>query len=330
MSVTLYFGTNRNPLGDPAKPADFGDRFSPEGLVDLRFGKAVVSGPRLDRYAIEVATEDLERKVLGSEAIFAEIRARMREEKRDLMLSIHGFDYTFAEALTRTAELARFYGRRDMIWALFTWPSDGSKLPLKAYIDDRDDARASGAALGRGLLKAVKFLRETARDHCGQAIHLMAHSMGNYALRNAVQAMCKESGGKGRRVFDQVLLMAADEDDDALAIDYKLQPVADFARRVTVYHNPGDTALVVSDVTKGNPDRLGANGPRNARAMPDKVSVVNCCDVVTPARDPTGHQYYRTVARVRDDVLSVLDNLDSDRIPGRSYVAETRSYRLAK
>ena len=45
-----------------------------------------------------------------------------------------------------------------MTWLVFTWPSDGSMLPFKAYASDRDDARASGVALGRGLQKLASFL----------------------------------------------------------------------------------------------------------------------------------------------------------------------------
>lgn len=339
--MRIYFATNRNPDNTEA-PTDFGERFSPNGLTDLRFGWAEVTGPKLDRYALTVADEkldvgieranrgDLSAQVLGSQSVFDEVRREMAQGSLDCVISIHGFNYSFREALQRTAELKRFYAGRPMVFFLFTWPSDGSLLPFKAYASDRDDARASGTAFGRGLQKLAHYLRGVgAEDYCGQAVHLMAHSMGNYALRWAVQGI--RSGGSGgnlRRLLDQVLLFAADEDDDALELDFKLLPLPDMARRVTLYHNPGDRALVVSDVTKGNPDRLGASGPRNARALPDKVSVVNCEKVLRFKDDPTGHQYYRTNKEVRKDVLSVLDGRDPHDIPGRRYLPETRSYRL--
>lgn len=338
--VTIYFATNRNPL-PPEKPTDFGGTFSPKGLTDLRFGRAEVSGPNLDRYRIEVAPEkldvglekaltgDLSGQKLGSQAIFDEVRREMIEKKQDCVISVHGFNFTFKDALQRTAQLKTFYADRPMVFFLFTWPSDGSMLPFKAYASDRDDARASGVALGRGMMKAADYLRgKLPEDYCGQSIHIVAHSMGNYALRHAVQSIKAVAGDRVRRLFDHVLLFAADEDDDAFELDFKLEPLPDLCRRVTVYHNPSDRALMISDYTKGNPDRLGAGGPRNSRALPDKVTVVNCEPVVDSSQDIQAHQYYRIEGRVRKDVLDVLNDVAPADIKDRDYIPETRSYRL--
>jgi esterase/lipase superfamily enzyme len=310
-------------------------------LVDLRFGWADVENGKIT--ALNVAEEkldvpdadldrgDLSKQKLGSEKVFDMVRADMIGREADLLLYIHGFDFTFRAAITRAAELAEFYAPRPLVIFLFTWPGDGSKLPLLAYASDRDDAKASGAALGRGMQKLAHYLRGTdPKNYCGQAMHLMAHSMGNYATRHAVQAVAASAGGNIRRLFDQVLLMAADEDDDALEVEFKLVPLTRMCKRVSVYINPEDLALVVSDTTKGNPDRLGAGGPRNSWAVPDKVSVVNVQKVTGFKEDKTGHQYYRLNTKVRDDVLRVLSGLDSGEIPGRTFNAEKRQYFLDK
>ena len=52
------------------------------------------------------------------------------------------------------------------------------------------------------------------------------------------------------------------------------------AKRVNVYFNNRDMAMAVSDKTKGNPDRLGDDGPRIPRGVPGKVSLIDCTDVV--------------------------------------------------
>ena len=339
--MRIYFGTNRDP-DNVAAPSNFGAHFSQNGLTDLRFGWADFADGNTKKYTLTVAPEkmivdpakaavgDLSGQVLGSDTVFDMVRAEMKQKVCDCVISIHGFNYTFEDALTRTAELKQFYGDREMVWFLFTWPSDGSLLPFKAYASDRDDARASGVALGRGILKLYDFLHGTRpEDYCGQSLHIVAHSMGNYALRWAVQAI-KSQGTSLRRLVDEALLFAADEDDDAFELDYKLQPLVDLARRVTVYCNADDKALVVSDVTKNNPDRLGASGPRNSRALPDKVSVVRVEPVLKFADDATGHQYYRCNLRVRDDALAVFKGSASTDIKNRDYIAETRTYRLLK
>jgi len=340
--MRIYFATNRNP-DDFHNPTDFGKFFSTIGLTDLRFGWADVTGDNLGRYKITVAGEmleiglenakrnDLSGQVLGSNTVFEAVRQEMAENQQDCMIYIHGFNTNFKDAILSTARLKKFYNLKPMTWFLFTWPSDGSLLPFKAYASDRDDARASGVALGRGLQKLAKYLHGThPDDFCKRAVHLMAHSMGNYALRWALQGIKKTTGSPLRRLLEQVLLFAPDEDDDAFEKDHKFKTLPDMARRITLYHNPGDTALVVSDLTKGNPDRLGAGGPRNSRALPDKVTVVTCGPVISMRDDKTGHQYYSSNKIVRKDVLEVLNGKEPQDIITRKYQQDSRSYRLKR
>ena len=75
---------------------------------------------------------------------------------------------------------------------VFSWPSDGRKIPWHSYKSDRTDARASGPAFARAFVKTAEFIRETYRKHaqkkkgkrksaaepCQGALHLVAHSMG--------------------------------------------------------------------------------------------------------------------------------------------------------
>jgi len=86
---------------------------------------------------------------------------------------------------------------QKVIVILFTWPSDGRyvlaedarRIFLGAYRSDRIEAQASGAALGRGILKLRDFfidMRKTGQQPCKQCIHMICHSMGNYVLQNAL------------------------------------------------------------------------------------------------------------------------------------------------
>ena len=259
--------------------------------------------------------------------MFTNVREEMKRLQQDCIIYIHGYNCSFEDAIRSTAQLKSLY--QDKILFLFTWPSDGEMLLYKPYMSDRDDARASGAALGRGLQRLAEYLRKTPKDdYCYQSIHLFAHSMGSYALRHALQSIKSSAGNYIRRLLDQIILFAADEDDDSFEFDYKFQPLPDMARRVSVYHNAGDKALVLSDVTKGNPDRLGASGPRNTRLLPDKVSVINCAPVLDWLRDPDGHTYYLHDPTVRKDVIAVLTGTDPHEISTREYQPESRRYKL--
>ena len=46
---------------------------------------------------------------------------------------------------------------------LFSWPSNGMVQPAWNYFSDREDAEASGIAMGRALKQLVEFLTECAR-----------------------------------------------------------------------------------------------------------------------------------------------------------------------
>jgi esterase/lipase superfamily enzyme len=338
--VKIYFGTNRKPNRKTA-PDDFGRGFSEAGLANLRFGMAEVTGEDLDRYDLHLAPETLRRddahkirdaegSILGSLEVFGRVRRKMVAHGRDTVVFIHGYNVSFKEALTAAARLKRNFstdaGGPGVNVVLFSWPSDGSMMPFIAYANDRQDAAASGPAFARGLLKLTDFLREsTADEACDQRIHLVAHSMGNYVLRHTVQEIVAQSSGRPVRIFDQILLMAADEDDDAFEHDFKLKPLPRLAKRVNVYFNNNDRAMAISDKTKGNPDRLGDDGPRVPRAIPGKVTLIDCTPVVKGILE---HSYYLNTPAVIADMRHVLVDTPPDRIPVRKYVQETNRYRL--
>ena len=176
------------------------------------------------------------------------------------------------------------------------------------------------------ILALADFLRgSTSEEACDQSIHLVALSMGNYVLRHTVQEIVAHSSGRPVRIFDQVFLMAADEDDDAFEHDYKLKSLPRLAKRINVYFNNNDRAMAVSDKTKGNPDRLGDDGPRVPRSIPGKVTLIDCTPVV---KSIVGHSYFLDTPTVVTDMKKVLAGTLADKIPNRKYVQETNRYRL--
>ncbi len=338
--VKVYFGTNRNPNRKKA-PDDFGRGFSEDGLANLRFGAAEVSGDDLDTYELYLApeklredtgrkTEDEKLSNYGSLEIFDRVRSKMNKHSRDTVIFIHGYNVSFKEALSAAARLKNNFSTgaegSSVNVALFSWPSDGSMKPFFAYANDRQDAAASGPAFARGLLKLTEFLRGAAHtEKCARKIHLVAHSMGNFVLRHAVQEIVAQTAGRPLRIFDQVFLMAADEDDDAFEHDHKLKPLTRLAKRVNVYFNNEDRAMAISDKTKGNPDRLGDDGPRIPRAIPGKVSLIDCTPVVEGLLE---HSYFLKSDIVIADMRDVLAGTASDKIERRDYVQDSNRYRL--
>jgi esterase/lipase superfamily enzyme len=328
MALNVYFATNRRVTKEGDSP-EIGDDFHPN-LDELRFGKVAFTGKELfkkeldsfmDKARITLAPEkldkeDADKSKLGSKAIFDEVRAEMLA-KGDALIMVHGYNYTFREAAARAAQMQQWLaaGGKDMVMMLFSWPSGGAGVGIRTYHDDRKRAEASGLAFGRAILKATDFIRNTPRqERCTGRIHLLCHSMGNWALRGAVQAMRTYVGNNIPPLFDEVVLIAADEDDDTLQVNHKVAPILRGCRRTTVYYNHQDLALKASDYAMGNPDRLGRSGPDPEMPVPGKVAVVNVSpQIILSAKgasawqaDPSGHQYYRNNPRVRQDMVQVL------------------------
>lgn len=324
-TTTIYFATNRKP-NRKVKPTSFGKDFSNTSLGDIRFGSVKVIDEKLDSSSIEVLPDNAEE---GSKVLLNKLRRLMRTDKVDSLIFIHGFNVPFKQAIESAAEMGSVYSKlskksyQPNIF-VFSWPSDGK---ITNYKNDRHDAEASGFAFARGMMKLSKFLKSSKTgEECKQKTHLIAHSMGNYVLRHALQQAKKIVGAESlSRLFDNIILTAADEDSDAFEYDYKLERLPELAQRITIYFNSGDLALKVSDYTKGNPDRMGHDGPNKPHEVSAKVVLVDASDVVLGISEHSYHQDNEIVAR---DIISVLQGEKSENIKSRKYVPHANKFTL--
>lgn len=337
--VKVYFATNRRFLGTLKNPR-FGDRCHVDGPSFYRVGTATLrkQSDDLDNgYSVEQVLVKGEGNTKsdnrGSDSLFDEIRQDLADDPRDTLVYIHGFANTFESSISRAAQLCENYtvgpynAKHPLVFA-FCWPSNGAVTPPWEYFSDRDDAREAGPAMARTMLRFSDYIK-LKKNPCNQNIHLVAHSMGNWALRHAVQALAKEDfGGRLETLFQNAFLMAADEDDDTFERDDKLKPLLKLARRIHIYHSNDDLALVVSDKTKFNPNRLGFEGPRNLSTIDDKVISIDCEEVDDTEFAHVNHQYYRRRPEVIDDVRHVLAGLRPNNIPDRDEIQSGRHYRI--
>ena len=336
-TLPIYFATNRGMSGPRTNPR-FGERFHQDGAQFYRVGTATVSkvsddldeGYQIKRIQVE-GESSADAQDRGSDRLFGKIRKEINARGCDALVYIHGFANTFEESIARAAQLHEVYQvgppkkPQHPVVFVFCWPSNGRVTPPWEYFSDRQDAEASGVAMARTVCRLYDFIRREGTP-CKQRIHVVAHSMGNWALRHAVQAL------KGERrlepIFDNVFLMAADEDDDALERDDKLKPLLDLARRIHVYHSEDDKALIMSNTTKFNGARLGNNGLRSVSGIYHQVIAVDCQAVDDTEMLQVDHQYYRRRDEVIKDVRAVLSGKRPDDIPGRIVMEPGRRYRI--
>ena len=260
---------------------------------------------------IKAYNEDINKKIveadqkkikLGSAGVFSDLQSLMLATS-DVLVYIHGFNVSWNDAVGSALSLQIMLQnkskdkKQNVVVILFTWPSDGMALPLVSYKSDRSEARGSGAAVGRALLKTRDFLiklRHTAGNKkgrpCNQDIHLLCHSMGNYLLQEVLQRISDYTPSNAMpRIFEHVFLCAPDVDDNVLESGQPLNKIDQIANSVTIYHNKGDAAMLVSDYTKGNPERLGRAGAAHPGSLHNKVHQVDCTPVVSGLVE---HSYY--------------------------------------
>lgn len=356
-TTRVHFATNREPVPAEGEPLlGFGPRLNPKSPLWLRYGSAEMEkakkGNPYRAASLAIAPENIPDTpgatgaplLLGSDLVFDGLRRTLLAQKgrADLVLLLHGYACDFDNALSNAAEVKEVLSTaaKPIETAVFSWPADGTVVPFISYASDRDDARSSAKAIARALMRFLGYLAALERDVregrmkpdelCRANIHLVAHSMGAYALRQALQALISDHGGRTLpRVFKTIFLMAADEDNDAFEHATKLARLPELAEQVSVYFARNDRALVISDVTKGNPDRLGATGPRTLTALPQKVTLVDCTDVSStrPLTD-ANHQYHRKSKEVIEDMRQVIAGRAPETVPNREWIPARTCFRI--
>jgi esterase/lipase superfamily enzyme len=326
--TTLRFVTNRPRLA----PGSGG--FGPPPLAaaydTLSFGTATVAASADPAVAGQLTATPV---VRGTDSgapspALADFLAGFFADARGVtpLLYVHGYNFSFADALVRIADVAACYAADapalPFMPLLFSWPGI-AQLAVQNYLDDRARAQASGHAIAR-LLIAL----EAAWKAAGKPLmHVLAHSMGNWALDNGLRALVGSGHVLDPGLFAQALVMAADDDVDALTPGGGLRPLATIARAVTIGVNQQDAVVRLdSDVVLHRP-RLASEGPSNPATLPPNVRIVDYTMAVAFPEAPIppddaewnyiDHNYYRTVPRVRADLAQVLRNVAPDSVTGR-------------
>jgi esterase/lipase superfamily enzyme len=297
-TVKIYYATDRARTGN-ADPSDFygGER----GALEL--GTATVSIPprhfpgKIERpkfWLLEFREDPAKHVILKSvtpgdaDAVFAEMRDQLAGAESDsAFVFVHGFNVPFNEAAQRTAQMAydmNFQG----LPILYSWPSRGSLL---SYIADSAVVNLSGRRL-------TLFLEDVVRKSGARRIHLIAHSMGNRALTDALELYALRHEGE-QPAFDQVLFTAPDLDAGLFAEMAKTMRTT--AQRLTLYASNKDWALAVSRQLHGDAARAGQGGDGIVQA-----DIFDSVDMTSLGDDMLAHSYYANNPSALTDILSLF------------------------
>lgn len=206
---------------------------------------------------------------------------------KDLLIFIHGYNVTFEDAARRTAQIAHDLEFKG-VPVFYSWPSQGELL---GYVTDRKNSFWTSSHLKEFLLKI--------HQHSGaQAVHLIAHSMGNRAFGAAVESLAKDLQ-QNQKIFNEVILAAPDV--DARVFKDEIAPkLTSMAQHVTLYASQNDKALLASRAVNGYP-RAGDVGAG--------LVVLNGIDTIDVTQIDTsllGHAYYGDNTKVISDIYALM------------------------
>ena len=135
--------------------------------------------------------------------LFVEIQSRMKNEKKNALLFVHGFGNSWEDSYNRMKDMAELF---DIIPILFTWPSAMDGNPFRDYREKKRYAMASSRALDR-LMEKINECFEKTEIECGQSLSLAMHSMGNYLFKGM---FTQGHYASETRIFDNIVMLAAD------------------------------------------------------------------------------------------------------------------------
>lgn len=239
----------------------------------------------------------------------------------DILIYIHGFNTPMDVMLERQRKIRTeldSLGYEGVVIS-FDWPSDNKALN---YLEDRVDAKQTAFRL---VTEGIQSFAALQRPDCHINLHVLAHSMGAYVLREAFDDADDRPGVASHSwSVSQLMVISGDVSASGMAAgSSKSSSLYRHCVRLTNYFNPFDDALSLSNVKRvGVSPRTGRVGlPENA---PSKAVDINCGNYYQAhAGDFAGianasHVWYFYDSRFFEDVYyTIRGEMDRHAIPGR-------------
>jgi esterase/lipase superfamily enzyme len=318
--VPVFYGTDRKVITPASLERYGGDRGS------LVFGVCEVTIPNDHKmgeleapkwWHFELTANPTEHVVLksvdeySSDKFFLAMKNKVLEDsQKEAFVFVHGYNVTFENAARRTAQMAYDLGFKGAP-IFYSWPSQGN---YTSYPVDENNVEWTA-------LHLKEFLSKIASKAGAQKIHLIAHSMGNRALTNALRSLAEKYR---KPMFNQVILAAPDIDSDIFKRDI-LPSLTKVSDRVTLYASSNDKALKMSkEFHRYN--RAGESGNR--------IVIAKGLDTVDATQVDTGfigHSYFGDNRSIISDIYLLLtQELPPEKRNLKKEIVGSESYWLLK
>jgi type VI secretion system ImpA family protein len=294
--VRVFYATDRREVASRESDVEYSVERSLSG--EIHYGECQVSIPTSHKLGRLESPSFLKlefRKDRGKHIVLAktdsmEVRTFFervsasiaKSHARDAFIFIHGYNVSFEDAARRTGQIAfdlQFVGAP----IFYSWPSHGK---FADYVKDETNVAWSAPHFER-------FLSLLSQYSGAERIHIIAHSMGNRAVCEALKSLSKERGDLLK--LNHLVLAAPDIDADTF------QELASMLQRlcgrITLYESSNDKAIHASKNFHGSP-RAG-----------EPLLVITGLDTVDASAIDTdflGHAYFSDNWPLLSDIHSLL------------------------
>lgn len=297
LCVDIHYVTDRVPSSDPR----LGTKFTARRGRGLTYGECTVSlppdraigqlprpswwrfefTPQADRHAMLTKVGRLDEA-----GFYDRLGQRLASSgRREALVFVHGFNVSFESAALRTAQLAvdlKFQGAP----VLYSWPAQGRVLD---YVRDANNVDSSASSF-------LSFLSELSARSGAQAVHVIAHSMGNRALCQALHLLSQRGPAAAQARIGHVVLAAPDMDAEKLRMIGA--EIRQTAGSMTLYASSRDLALRLSKLVNG-----GVRAGEAVMVLKDIESI----DASTVDTGFLAHGYFSEERTLLADLYELLD-----------------------
>lgn len=299
--VPVFFQTTRVKTGRLDPRAFFGSRRDDKShfgvsYVSVPKDRNIGSVPRPSVFRLDLSTDPSRHVILkeivevGSQADFwKSIKRRFTSSvRKEALVYIHGFNQSFQNGVETAATLAADL-EIDGAVVSFSWPSRNNLL---LYAADFDEATA---VFNRMALRDL--LSQLAAETGAQQVYVVAHSMGNRLL---LEAMALMTTPQAKPPIDKLVFASPDmESKDFTLSAGKIEALS---KRMTLYTANVDLALKVSDLIRGVIKGAARAGERDGGVKPTKL--LDVVDASNARQDVLGHANFVYLAK--DDLRALV------------------------
>ncbi|MGE0765589.1 MAG: alpha/beta hydrolase [Hyphomicrobiaceae bacterium] len=211
--------------------------------------------------------------------------------KDQALVFVHGYNTSFDDALYRAAQIAHDL-EFDGLTAMYSWPSRGT------YVDYSYDLNSAA----RSQRYLIEFLGRLAKETRVKQIHIVAHSMGNRPLIEALRTVQTGSDRALQSKLGQIVFAAPDVDRDLFS-EITAQLKVGAGR--TLYASNEDKALILSRQADGIP-RAG-DVPADGPVILSNLDTIDISKASTNPLLSTNHSDYAERSHILKDIRLLIE-----------------------